>query len=54
MTLRDELIARIGHDDARASAMRWQLPPPPDEPPPRELAARHAQDEAWARRVGWR
>jgi hypothetical protein len=35
-------------------AMQWQLPAPPDEPAPTDLAARKAQGEAWARRVGWR
>lgn len=32
----------------------WHRPPPPDEPPPRDPAARRAEAEAWARRVGWR
>ena len=47
------------HVDARRHAvglppMRWELPPPPDESPPRDLAAHRAAGEAWARRVGWR
>jgi hypothetical protein len=32
----------------------WRRPPPPDEPPPRDPAARAAEMDAWARRVGWR
>jgi hypothetical protein len=45
----DERRRRVG-----LPAMQWQLPPPPDESPPKDLAARRAQGEAWARRVGWR
>jgi hypothetical protein len=45
----DERRRRVG-----LPAMQWQLPPPPDESPPTDLAARRAQGEAWARRVGWR
>jgi len=45
--------------DARRAAVglppiTWRQPPPPDEPPPRDLAARRAAMDAWARRVGWR
>jgi hypothetical protein len=45
--------------DARRAAVglppiAWQLPPPPDEPAPADVAARRAESEAWARRVGWR
>lgn len=34
--------------------MVWRRPPPPGEPPPPDRAARQAEMEAWARRVGWR
>lgn len=34
--------------------MAWRRPPPPGEPPPADHAARQAEMEAWARRVGWR
>jgi hypothetical protein len=34
--------------------MVWRHPPPPGEPPPADRAARQAEMEAWARRVGWR
>jgi hypothetical protein len=40
--------------DVGLPPMRWQLPPPPDQPPPRDVAAHRAAGEAWARRVGWR
>ena len=47
------------HVDERRGAvglppMTWRHPPPPDEPPPADLAARRAEMDAWARRVGWR
>ena len=47
------------HVDERRAAvglppMTWRRPPPHDEPPPRDLAARRAEMEAWALRVGWR
>lgn len=34
--------------------MVWRRPPPPGGSPPVDLAARRAEMEAWARRVGWR
>ncbi|PCC74158.1 hypothetical protein SAMN02745121_07982 [Nannocystis exedens] len=34
--------------------MVWRRPPPPGESPPADRAARQAEMEAWARRVGWR
>ncbi len=34
--------------------IEWRREPPADEPRPRDLAARAAESEAWARRVGWR
>lgn len=34
--------------------MVWRHPPPPGQPPPPDHAARQAEMEAWARRVGWR
>lgn len=45
--------------DARRRAvglppMQWRHPPPPEEAPPRDMAARRAEQEAWAIRVGWR
>lgn len=47
------------HIDARRHSvglppMQWQRPPPPDASAPKDLAARRAEGEAWARRVGWR
>ena len=46
-------------DDVDARRAAVGLPPiawqrPPDEPAPADLAARRAESEAWARRVGWR
>lgn len=45
--------------DARRAAVglppiEWTRPAPPDEPPPRDPAARAREQDAWARRVGWR
>jgi arsenate reductase (thioredoxin) len=34
--------------------MTWRRAPPADEPAPADVAARRAEMDAWARRVGWR
>lgn len=34
--------------------MIWRRPPPPGARPPSDPAARQAEMDAWARRVGWR
>lgn len=34
--------------------MVWRRPPPPGAAPPADHAARQAEMDAWARRVGWR
>jgi hypothetical protein len=59
MRILQHAIGEPAHVDERRRsvglrAMQWQLPLPPDEPPPEDLAARRAEGEAWARRVGWR